>query len=98
MAIGVVQAKSTQKWYFLASKPIFKKCPRLLLSLNPSYAKKNRVKMVHKQVFTGADFKSPPYSMSIPWNPDPETVYNIIEFKSFSDLISIDFEVGTSQY
>ena len=46
----------------------------------------------------GRALKAPPHSMSIPWNPDPETVYNIIEFKSFSDLISIDFEVGTSQY
>ena len=40
MAINVVQAKSTQKWYFLVSKPILKKkFPRLFLFPNPSYAK-----------------------------------------------------------
>ena len=30
---------------------------------------KNQVKMVHKQVFTGTGFKSPPFSMSIPEAP-----------------------------
>ena len=59
MAIVVVQAKSTLKWYFLASKPIFKKFlgyfyPPTLPMQN------NRVKMVPKQVFTGGGFKSPP--------------------------------------
>jgi len=55
MAFVIVQAKSTQKF------------PRLFLSPNPSYAK-NQVKMVPKQVFTGAGFKSP-FSIPIPEAP-----------------------------
>ena len=61
MTIVVVQAKSTQKWYFLVSKPILK-----IFFLGYFYPptlqiKKNWVKMVPKQGFTGADFKSPPF-------------------------------------
>ena len=64
MAIVVVQAKSTQKWYFLVSKPILKNFPRLFLSPNPSYAK-NRVRMVPKQVFTGGALKAPPHQLDV---------------------------------
>ena len=61
MAIVVVQAKSTQKWYFLVSKPILKNFPKLFLFPNPSYAK-NQVKMVPKQVFTVCwDLPEAPY-------------------------------------
>ena len=42
MAIVIVQAKSTQKWYFLVSKPILKKFPLPM--------QKNWVKMVPKQM------------------------------------------------
>ena len=56
MAIIIVQAKSTQKWYFLVSKPILK-----IFSLVIFYSmQKNWVKMVPKQVFKGAGIKRPP--------------------------------------
>ena len=64
MTIVVVQAKSTQNSYFLVSKPILKKFPRLFLAPNPSYAK-NRAKRASEWVF----YRGPPFSMSIPEAP-----------------------------
>ena len=70
IAAVTVQPKSTQKWYFFVSNPIFKKISLVILSHNPSYAK-NRVKMVPKHVFREGGFTSlpPPTSMSIPEDP-----------------------------
>ena len=78
MALVIVQTKSTQKWYFLDSKPILKNFPTLFLSPIPSYAK-NWVKMVPKQVFTCGGFKSPPpHLMSIPEAPSCRVKKNIV--------------------
>ena len=60
MAIVIVQVKSAQKWYFLVSKPILKKFPRLFLSPNPSYAKKSGQKGLQMGFYKGGGFKSPP--------------------------------------
>ena len=60
--LSPVELKVGKNGIFWAKNLFKKKFPRLFLSPNPSYAK-----MVPKQVFTGAGFKSslPPYSMSI---------------------------------
>ena len=60
MGIVLVKAKSTQKWYFSVSKPILTKISLVIFIPQPFLCKKNWVKIVPKQVFTGAGFKSPP--------------------------------------
>ena len=60
MAIVIVQAKSTQKWYFLVSNPIFQKFSLGALVPHPFLCKKNWVKLVPKQVFIGVGGIRPP--------------------------------------
>ena len=58
MAIVVVQAKSTQKWYFLVSKPILKKFLGYFYP-PPLPMPKKWVKMVPKQAIMGYPFQRP---------------------------------------
>ena len=61
MAIVIVQAKSMQKWYFLVSKLILKRF-FWAVAIPLTFLRKNWVKMVPKQVFTGGGaFKARPY-------------------------------------
>ena len=104
MAIVVVQAKSMQKLYFLASKPILKKFPKLFLSPNPSPAK-NQVKMVPEQLFTGPR----PYSMSISEAPScrvKNVIFWLNPFKQSGKVLSLtdwtdnteDGEIGEEDF
>ena len=88
IAAVTVQAKSTQKWYFFVSNPIFKKIFLWYFGPPPPLMQKNQVKMVLKQVFIGGVVYTPPVQQLIAQEPFRSSVnFQVLQKRALKLLI-----------